>query len=149
MTKWDKHFLHLAQVHSELSKDPSTKVGAIIVNGDRQILSSGFNGFPRGIEDTEERLNNRDTKLKLVVHAEQNAICAAAWNGTRLLNGKMYITHAPCSRCSLEIIQSGVYTVKHPPISWMPERWQEDMYFAQRLLREAGIIIEQLYYDAA
>lgn len=72
--KWDRHFLGLADQHSQMSKDPSTKVGAIIVGPDREVLSAGFNGFPRGIEDSKERLHNRDLKLKLVVQDRKSVV---------------------------------------------------------------------------
>ena len=65
--RWDRHFTGLALYHAKLSKDPSTQVGSVIIGPDREILSAGFNGFPRGIADTAERLNDRDTKLKLAV----------------------------------------------------------------------------------
>jgi len=82
--KWDRHFLGLALAHARMSKDPNTKVGAIIVGPDRELISAGFNGFPRGIEDSDERLTNRDLKLKLIVHAEMNAVLAAARHGIQL-----------------------------------------------------------------
>ena len=72
--KWDLRFLKLAEHISNWSKDPSTKVGCIIVGEDREIRSTGFNGFPRGIEDSEERLNDRTQKYPLICHAEENAI---------------------------------------------------------------------------
>ena len=70
--RWDRHFLDLALQHARISKDPSTQVGSIIVGPDLEFLSAGANGFPRGILDTPQRLNDRDTKLKIVVHAEVN-----------------------------------------------------------------------------
>ena len=62
--KWKKRFIQLSKEISTWSKDPSTKVGALIISEDRNIVSTGYNGFPRGIEDTEERLNNRELKYK-------------------------------------------------------------------------------------
>ena len=76
--KWDKRFLHLAKHISEWSKDPSTKVGCIVVGEDREIRSTGFNGFPRGIEDKQERLEDREQKYPMICHAEENAIMHAA-----------------------------------------------------------------------
>jgi hypothetical protein len=80
--RWDHHFLRLCQDHARMSKDPSTRVGAVIVGPDGEIRSAGFNGFPRGILDSDDRLNDRETKLKLMVHGEMNAILAAARVGT-------------------------------------------------------------------
>lgn len=88
--RWDNHFLGMALYHSKLSKDPSTRVGSVIIGPDREILSAGFNGFPRGIADTHERLHDRDMKLKLVVHAEMNALLAAARTGMRLKGCTLY-----------------------------------------------------------
>jgi len=78
MTKWDVRFLELAKQIASWSKDPSTQVGCVVVGPDREIRSTGFNGLPRGIEDTEERLNNREMKYPLICHAEENAIMHAA-----------------------------------------------------------------------
>ena len=72
--KWDKRFLELAKHISLWSKDPSTKVGCVVVGEDREIRSTGFNGFPRGIEDDDGRLSDRSQKYPLICHAEENAI---------------------------------------------------------------------------
>ena len=110
-TRWDNHFLRLAQVHAEMSKDPNTRVGAVIVGPDREIRATGFNGFPRRICDDPVRLQDRETKLQLVVHAECNAICAAARVGVPLLGCTLYLAATddtgavwggpPCTRCTV------------------------------------------------
>ena len=84
--KWDKRFLELAKHISDWSKDPSTstKVGCIVVGEDREIRSTGFNGFPRGIEDKTERLEDREQKYPMICHAEENAIMHAARIGISL-----------------------------------------------------------------
>ena len=147
--KWDKHFLKLALVHSQMSKDPSTKVGSVIVGPDREILSAGFNGFPRGVADTIERLNDRDTKLKLVVHAEMNALLAAARTGMRLKGCSLYLAATdesgevwggpPCTRCLVEIIQVGIAEIISYPVKSSPSRWHEDLAFSRKLIDEVGI----------
>lgn len=147
--RWDRHFLKLAIEHSSMSKDPSTKVGAVIVGPDREIVSAGFNGFPRGIADTQERLLDRDQKLKLVVHAEMNAVLAAARLGVRLKGCTMYVTATdnsgqiwggpPCTRCTVEVIQVGIIEVVSFPLKTAPSRWHEDCRFAGELLKEAGV----------
>src|ERR1700743_389657 len=76
--RWDRHFLRLALANCEMSKDPRTQVGSVIVGPDREIRSMGYNGLPRGIADSRERLHDRDLKLRLVVHGEMNAILNAA-----------------------------------------------------------------------
>ena len=75
--KWDERFLELASHISLWSKDPSTKVGCVVVGDDREIRSTGFNGFPRGIKDDETRLSDRSQKYPLICHAEENAIMHA------------------------------------------------------------------------
>jgi dCMP deaminase len=77
LDKWDVRFLELANHIAQWSKDPSTKVGAVIVRPDRTICSVGYNGFPRGVDDNEERYMDRPTKYEFVVHAEANAIIHA------------------------------------------------------------------------
>jgi dCMP deaminase len=95
------------------SKDPSTQVGAIIVNDKKQILASGYNGFPRGLDDNVYSWNREsedweDSKYPYVVHAEANAILNAT---TTLDNAKIYVSLFPCNECAKLIIQSGIKTV--------------------------------------
>lgn len=147
--RWDNHFLELALQHARMSKDPSTRVGAVIVGSDREIVSTGFNGFPRGIADTAERLNDQAMKLRLVVHAEMNAILNAARIGVRLKGLTLYLTATddsgqvwggpPCTRCTVEIIQAGIVEIVSRPIKPVPSRWHDDIAFAGTLLGEAGI----------
>lgn len=109
--KWMNYFFKIASVVSEQSKDPSTKVGAVIVTQDKQIVSTGYNGFPVNIDDSEERYNDRPTKLKYVVHAEANAITRAAKQGIKLDGCTMFVTLPPCMNCAKLIIQSGISKV--------------------------------------
>lgn len=128
INRWDLHFINMAIENAKMSKDPSTKVGAVIVGPDREIRSTGFNGFPRGIADTEERLNNREKKLELVVHGEMNAVLNAARIGTALKGCTMYLAAtdssgliwggAPCIRCTVEIIQAGISEIVAPPFKY-------------------------------
>lgn len=152
--RWDRHFLGLAFAHAKMSKDPSTKIGAIIVGPDREIVAAGFNGFPRGIADTPERLNDRDTKIKLVVHAEMNAILAAARIGSAVKDCTMYMAAtdasgavwggAPCVRCTVETIQAGIAEVVSWPIKTAPSRWRSDLEEARLLLAEAGVVFREI-----
>lgn len=156
--RWDKHFLGMALYHARMSKDPSTRVGSVIVGPDREILSAGFNGFPRGIADTPERLQDRDMKLKLVVHAEMNALLAAARTGMRLKGCTLYLGATddsgliwggpPCTRCTVEIIQVGISEIVSYPIKAIPSRWHADLSLAGDLLREAGISYRELSLPA-
>ena len=108
MTKWDVRFLELAKQIASWSKDPSTQVGCVVVGPDREIRSTGFNGLPRGIEDSEERLNDREIKYPLICHAEENAIMHAARIGISLKECTAYITWPPCTRCARSLIQAGI-----------------------------------------
>lgn len=152
--RWDRHFLGMASYHSRMSKDPSTRVGSVIVGPDREILSAGFNGFPRGIADTPERLSDRETKLQLVVHAEMNALLAAARTGMRLKGCTLYLAATddsgmvwggpPCTRCTVEIIQVGISEIVSYPVKAVPSRWHADLKTARALLEESGINYREL-----
>lgn len=147
--RWDNHFLRLSLEHARMSKDPSTKVGAVIVGPDREIRSTGFNGFPRGIADTHERLTCREVKLELVVHAEMNAILNAARIGTPCKGCTLYLSATdstdmvwggpPCTRCTVEIIQSGITEIVSRPFKTVPSRWAASIEQARALLQEAGV----------
>lgn len=137
--KWDTRFLGLAKHISDWSKDPSTKVGCVVVGEDREVRSTGFNGFPRGIEDTVERLNNREMKYPMICHAEENAIMHAARIGISLKGCTAYVTWPPCSRCARSLIQAGILEVVYPDDSEIPERWQEDFEIATSMFNESGV----------
>ncbi len=142
MTNWDQRFLNLAKHISEWSKDPSTKVGCVVVGPDHEIRSTGFNGLPRGIEDNDERLNNREIKYPLICHAEENAIMHAARIGISLKNCTAYVTWPPCTRCARSLIQAGVSTIIYPKDIEIPERWMEDFNLSLNMLKEAKINIK-------
>lgn len=145
--RWDDHFLGMALHNSRMSKDPATRVGCIIVGHEHEIVSGGFNGFPRGIAD-DHRLCNRADKLRLIVHAEMNAVLAAAKLGTRLKDCTLYIACTdesgfvwggpPCTRCSVEIIQAGITQVVSYPQKEI-SKWKEDLDEAKKILSEAGV----------
>lgn len=135
--KWDLHFLRMARLVSEMSKDPSTKIGAVLVK-DRRVIATGYNGFPRGIAD-DERLNDRAVKYELVVHAEMNCLLQAGPEADgATLYGFGYAA-APCRNCGKHIIQAGVARVVFSGLLAAPERWQEDLDKAQALLEEASV----------
>ncbi len=109
MNKWDSRFCELAKFVSEWSKDPNAKVGAVVFANRGGDVSIGYNGFPMGVEDSAERLENKEIKLELVVHAEQNALIAA---GSRALGSTIYVWGKPvCARCAGSIIQAGIKRV--------------------------------------
>ena len=107
-TEWINRFMNIAEEVGSWSKDPSRGIGAVIVDINKRIVSTGFNGFPQNIKDDEEELADRDTKLAKTIHAETNAILFAQ----RDLTGcTIYCTLIPCSRCAALIIQSGITAV--------------------------------------
>ena len=134
--KWDTRFLNLADFVSTWSKDPSTKVGSVITDEYNRIVSVGYNGFPRGIDD-DARLKNREEKYKMIVHAEMNAILTAA----RDLSGcTIYTTpFLPCSNCATHIIQAGIKRVV-APINKEP-RWEENLKLSESILKEAELSV--------
>jgi len=142
--KWDQRFLELAQHISGWSKDPSTKVGCVVVGEDREIRSTGFNGFPRGIADDLERLSDREQKYPLICHAEENAIMHAARIGLSLKGSTAYVTWPPCTRCARSLIQAGVVEVVYPQSSEIPERWMADFEMSTQMMGEAGVKIRQV-----
>ena len=137
--QWKCRYLGLAKQVASWSKDPSTQVGAVIVGDHGQVLSQGYNGFPRGIQDTPERLLDRPTKYKYVVHAEMNAIYNASLTGVSLKGSTIFVVGLPiCSECAKAIIQVGIEHVI-TPAQVIPEKWQKSCDFAAELLMEAGV----------
>ena len=141
MDKWDGRFLDIAKEISTWSKDPSRQIGAIAVRN-RKILSTGYNGFPKGIEDSEARLRVREIKYQYVVHAEMNCIYNAAENGISLKDSTLYIFGLPvCGDCALGIIQAGVsrvVAISHNT----PDRWKEAIANTGSIFDEAGVKYE-------
>lgn len=136
--KWDQRFMAVAQLVATWSKDPSTKVGAHIVQTDRTPVSYGYNGFPRNVHDTDDRYANRELKYKLVVHAERNAILNA--HGQDLRGTIIYVTAFPCTVCAQEIIQAGISMVIAPePTGEFLTRWMEDIHLAKQMFKEAEV----------
>ena len=140
LTNWDKRFLELAKLASSWSKDPSTKVGAVIVDDQNIIVSVGFNGFPKGIQD-DDRLNHRDSKYQIIVHAENNALMFAK----RPLDGCTIYTYPfmPCPRCAGMIIQSGIKRIVTYENTISRHRWDIDFVISRELFHEAKIILEE------
>jgi dCMP deaminase len=132
--KWDIRFLDLAKLVSTWSKDPSTKIGAVITDSDNKIISLGYNGFPKKLAD-DDRLNNRETKYKMIIHGEMNAILSA----NRSLEGCTLYTYPfmPCPRCASMVIQTGINRI----VSYknINERWAEEFELSLSLFKEANI----------
>lgn len=136
--KWDIRFLHAAQIFGSWSKDPSTQVGAIIVDAQRRIVSTGYNGFPTGCSDKESLYTDRELKLQRVVHAEINAILFAKHD---LKGATLYSTFHPCPQCAAAIIQSGikrVVTMRNPSDA----RYAHLFQTSAKMFSEAGVYVD-------
>jgi len=110
---WDDYFFELAKVVSTKSKD-TTKVGCVIVGPDKEIRSTGWNGFARGVDDDPDLFSyrmERPAKYDWTIHAEANAICNAARTGVSLKDCIAYVTHTPCKNCAGLLIQAGIMCV--------------------------------------
>lgn len=138
---WDDYFMGFA-IHASLkSKDPSTKVGCVVVGPDGEIRATGYNGIPRGVKDAPERLE-RPAKYLWVSHAEENAVAHAARVGVSLKSCRTYVTHHPCSRCARTLIQAGVeQVVVGPNVTMMPE---QEFETAGVMFEEAGVIVRRM-----
>lgn len=135
--KWDDRFLEMAKLVASWSKDPSTQVGAVLVRPDKSVLSVGFNGLPRGVEDREELLADREYKYARIIHAELNAILAAAERPARCT---LYVWPLPpCSLCAAHIIQAGITRVVAPAPSLTRPEWWDSAKAGSDMLRQVGI----------
>jgi dCMP deaminase len=139
VAKWDERFMQLARHVAMWSKDPSTKVGAVVVDAKRRVIAMGYNGFPRGVDDSPERYADRPTKYAHVVHAELNAIL----NALGPVEGcTLYVTLEPCTTCAKAIIQSGITRVVLPnrdgeSKTEVEQRWGDDQRIAYQMMDEA------------
>lgn len=143
-TNWDLRFIELAEHVAEWSKDCSTKVGAVIVD-DNNVISMGYNGFPRGCDDDSEYRHERPIKYDWVLHSEENAIINAARHGVRTHGTTMYITWFPCSKCAGMIVNAGIKQIvcKNGP-DVTHERFGESWKIALQKLNEGGVRIKIL-----
>ena len=138
---WDEYFMGIAMLASKRSKDPNTQVGACIVSQDNIIISTGYNGMPKGCSDDEYSWEREgvDTKYPYVVHAELNAVLNA--NGRDLRGSKIYVALFPCNECAKAIIQSGV-----KEIYYLSDKYSDSMstLASKRMLDSAGVKYTQL-----
>lgn len=139
---WDFRYLKLAKEVAHWSKDPSSKIGAVAVGPKGNVLAQGYNGFPRGIFDYEDRYENRETKYKLVVHAEMNVIYNATYNGVSLDGATLYVAGLPiCSECAKGIIQVGIKRVVMEEVE-VPPKWEESWHWSKIMFNEAQIEVK-------
>lgn len=134
----DLRYIKLAKEIASWSKDPSTKVGAVIVGSKGQIVSQGYNGFPRGFLDSNERLNNKELKYRYVIHAEANALYNALYNGASVEGCTIYVHGLPCCHeCAKAIIQSGIKRVVYDTDP--KPNWIDKTQIALDMFKEANV----------
>lgn len=146
MNNWENRFMALAAHIAAWSKDPSTKVGCVVVGPDNEIRSTGYNGLPRGIVDDPMRME-RPAKYLWTSHAEENAVAHAARIGVGLKGCTVYVTHCPCSRCARSLIQAGVKRVvwSTGQTSMPPEEYE----VALAMFEEASVLTREIEPDEA
>jgi dCMP deaminase len=155
---WDEYFITLAKHVATKSKDRSTKVGVVLVGEDNEVLSVGFNGFPRGIDDTNESYHERPMKYKITEHAERNAVYNAARRGIKIKGATAYFNDGephPCTDCARAFVQAGIVRVVGTNKKFAGKRtdasgnnyWEEDCAIGANILRESGVIIDIIDLD--
>lgn len=145
MNNCDNKFIDLANFVKGWSKDKSTQTSAVIIDPEsNSILSIGYNGFPRGVNDQVDERYERPLKYKYTEHAERNAIYNAARNGIKLKGSVMYLQWYPCCDCARAIIQSGISTLICGKPNFEDERWGEDFKITEVLLKEGGVRVNYI-----
>jgi dCMP deaminase len=142
--EWNEYFLGIAEQVKLKSKDQSTQIGAVIVGVDNEVLSTGYNSFPRGMDDSKQERQERPEKYFWFEHAERNAIYNAARIGVSLKNSKIFITSGlPCMDCARGIVNSGITTVycKKVCTTKNKEKWVESQTKSLQLLNECGVTV--------
>lgn len=139
LTKWDARFIDLAKLVATWGKDPSTKVGCVLVDQKNRVISMGFNGAPHGVSDHHV---TRDEKIYRTIHAEANSVLFA----TRSLEGATaYVTHPPCASCAAVLVQKEIARVVFPkPSEDFLSRWKESYYTALGMFNQVGITVEEV-----
>ena len=145
---WDEYFINIAEQVKLKSKDNKTQIGVVIVGKDNEIVSTGYNSFPRGINDDVLERQDRPEKYFWFSHAETNAIVNCARIGVSTLGTTMYMTCGiSCADCARAIIGAGITKVvfRSTSVSANSAKWQESAQRSNQMFKEAGIVIE--YYD--
>lgn len=138
---WDTYFMNLARNVAERSKDRSTKVGCVIVGPDNEIRSTGYNGFPRGINDDAEDRHQRPEKYLWTEHAERNAVYSAARVGVPLNGCRAYLPWFPCMDCARALVQAGIVELIATKPDLSDPKWGEDFKRVGTLFGEAGVSV--------
>ena len=145
---WDEYFIKMADLVSLKSKDRSIKIGCVLVGEDHSVLGTGFNGFPRGVNDDIDARHDRPLKYSLTSHAELNSITNCARNGVKTLGATLYLNCGPnaCADCSRAIIQAGIKAVVGMDVSFEGKgaQWEESCRIGRDMFEEAGIQVIRL-----
>ena len=145
---WNEYFLNIAEQVKEKSKDQNTKIGSVIIGPDNEIVSTGYNSFPRGINDDIEERQQRPEKYYWMVHGEMNSILNAARIGVSTKGCRMYLTcGVPCSNCGRAIINAGITEVycKKEDTTRNREKWDEESARTLKMFEESGVRV--IFYD--
>ncbi|MCY1163824.1 ComE operon protein 2 [compost metagenome] len=149
MADWDRRFMEMATFVGSWSKDRSTKVGCVIVGPSNEVRSVGYNGFVRGMDDTDEAKHLRPAKYSWTEHAERNAIYQAAMNGIALNGCRMYLPWFPCMDCARAIVQSGIKELIVVKPDLLDQRWGADFTSAIEMFVATGILVRYFPLDQA
>lgn len=145
MNKWHKYFFDLCKLNAKQSKDPSTQVGSVIVRSDRTIAGMGWNGFPKGCDDSDEMYANREVKYQRTVHAEVNAVLnshGSVW-GLSLFSWPL----PPCERCAPVLINAGIERIFVLAEATKREDWLGSGQIALDMFAEAGIEVFEVHNE--
>ena len=142
MNNWDSRWLALAELVASWSKDRSRKQGAVIVDYRNTVVSLGWNGFPRGVNDNGNERHERPAKYLWTEHAERNAIYNAASTGAKLKGCRIYCTLYPCADCARAIIQSGMNLIIAPEPDWNDKTYAASFKVTSIMLEEAGVHVK-------
>ena len=146
---WTDYFLNIAEQIKLKSKDESTQIGAVVVGKDKEILTTGYNSFPRGLRDDLPERQERPQKYFWIEHAERNAVYNAARIGVSLKESAIYLTSGlPCADCARAIINAGIKTVycKRVCTTKNKDKWLESQNMSLEMLGECGVDV--IYYDS-
>jgi dCMP deaminase len=147
---WDAYYLNLCQHVAARSKDPNTQIGCVVVGPAHEIRTTGYNSFPRGINDEIPERRTRPTKYLWMEHAERNAIYNAARAGTRTEGCSIYVDIMPCMDCARAIVQAGIREVviaKERMAAYSSDYYDEHFKMVEILFGEAGVTIRQVPLD--
>lgn len=141
--KWNQRFMNLAREVSTWSKDPSSQVGCVIVDDNKRILGTGYNGFPSRIED-DSRLETKEEKYPIIIHSEMNCLLTCLNNGVSVKNSTIFVyKHPICPNCAKHLIQAGLKSVVIKKVVGL-NNWNEDWKLSSKLFTEAGISVLEL-----